>query len=149
MNVPKNDLLDIAADFATERLKLAGGGVLTLPIPLQTVLLLNGAQYRIDNGGFQYFFESDFDGNPPYSAFSDAYRRIGAFTAADCLDRAVAVFPFDQPHLSQDKRNEFLGSMEETNDFFGLDDRMLAEDKKIWQLLTQYVADHAGSFKPS
>jgi len=135
--------------FATERLKVAIGGVLTLPIPLQTVLLLHGAQYRIDNGGFQYFFENDFDGNPPYRAFSDAYRRIGAITAADCLDRAAALFPFDQPYLSQDKRNEFMDAMEETDDFSGLDDQMFAEDKKIWQCLTQYVVDHAGSFKPS
>ncbi len=142
------DLLDIAADFAFARLDLAGGDPLTLPMPLQTVVLLYAAQGRIDNGGFRYFFENDFGGNPPYQTFSDAHRRIGAVAAADCLDRAVAVFPFDQPHLSQDKRNEFMDSMEESDDFFGLDDQVCG-DEKIWQALTGYVVDHAGSFKPS
>lgn len=148
MDVAEKDLLDIAADFADERLKLAGGDLSTLPLPLQTVLLLYSTQGRIDNGGFRYFFENDFPSNPPYRAFSDAYRRIGAITAADCLDRAVAVFPFDQPHLSQDKRNEFMDSMEETDDFFGLDDKVCG-DKSIWQSLTRYVVDHSGYFKPS
>lgn len=144
----EKDLLDIAADFAFARLDLAGGDPLTLPLPLQTVVLLYAAQGRIDNGGFRYFFENDFSGNPPYQAFAEAYRRIGAITAADCLDQAVAVFTSDQPHLSQDKRNEFMDAMEESDDFFGLDDRACG-DKSIWQSLTQYVVDHGGSFKPS
>ena len=72
--------------------------------------------WAIDNGGFSYFFENDLPGNSKYSLFSDAYRRIGAERAADLLDLEVKLFPFDDPHLSQEKRNEYMDSLDESED---------------------------------
>jgi hypothetical protein len=37
--------------------------------PLQTCWAVENAQGIIDNGGLQYFFDSDWDGNSPYSFF--------------------------------------------------------------------------------
>src|SRR5580658_6853523 len=74
------------------------GGMQNLPIPLRTLILVHNAQGIIDNGGLQYFFESDFVEKPPYSLFVNAYRLIGATEAADALASAVQLFPFSNPH---------------------------------------------------
>jgi hypothetical protein len=79
-------LLDKVADDVYAEMEKVGGDPLRLPVVLQPVALLYTVQAMIDNGGFRYIFESDFPLNPPYSAFSDAYRKIGATTAADSLD---------------------------------------------------------------
>jgi hypothetical protein len=55
-------LLDKASDFTYAQLKLFGGDINRLAIPVQTVAVINSAQGVIDNGGLEYFFESDFDG---------------------------------------------------------------------------------------
>ena len=79
-----------------------------LPSPVRTVVLVHAAQGLIDNGGLQYFFESDFPGQPPYSVFVEAYRAIGANGEADALADAVNLFPFADPHRSRERRENFL-----------------------------------------
>jgi len=79
-----------------------------LDFPFQTVVVLYSAQGVIDNGGFRYFFESNFPVKPPYSMFSQAYKQIGATKAAENIDRAVEMFGIRNPHLNCKKRNEFL-----------------------------------------
>jgi hypothetical protein len=70
-------LLDKASEYAFAQLEDACGDVSLLPLPLQTVAVIYSAQGVIDNGGLEYFYESDFDGTPEYSFFVNAYRRIG------------------------------------------------------------------------
>ena len=79
-----------------------------LPPPVRTVVLVHAAQGLIDNGGLQYFFESDFPGKPPYSIFVDVYRTIGAKREAQALADAVELFPFENPHRFRARRDEFL-----------------------------------------
>ena len=69
-----------------------------LPRPRQVFAIIYSAQGIIDNGGFQYLFESDWPNNAPYTLFSDAYREIGARDVADWLDQAASMFPFCDPH---------------------------------------------------
>ncbi len=114
--------------------------------PHQTVLLIYSAQGIIDNGGFHYFFESDFPNNPPYTVFIDAYRRIGAQDAADALAAAVARFPFPQPHLDCEARNQFMidNSTEEEDVIEDLD--CVCGDDEIFTLLLDYILLHLTAF---
>jgi hypothetical protein len=99
----------------------------------------------------QYFFESDFPGKPPYSIFVDAYRTIGANSEAQALADAVKLFPFDNPHRYQERRDKFLarfldeGSHRPDSPFEPLTDK-LCGNKNVWRLLEAYVERHAGSF---
>jgi hypothetical protein len=102
---------------------------------------------KIDNGGFRYLFESDFPFHPPYSLFSDAYRKIGAFDAADRLDRAVRLFPFPSPETQQEARNAFMNSLHESAELFSLGDEVCGDDR-VWQLMEQYVKTNASVFAP-
>ena len=84
-----------------------------LPEPLLTAWAVEQAQGVIDNGGFQYFFENDWPDNPEYAVFIDAFRRIGAVEAADCIQDAVRMFPSSTPHLDCDMRREYMDFLRE------------------------------------
>jgi hypothetical protein len=71
------------------------------------VAILYSEQAIIDNGGFQYLFENDLPSQLPYLKVVEAYRRIGAHEAADRPQKAVAMFPFENPHLHQEYRLKF------------------------------------------
>lgn len=102
-------------------------------------------QAIVDNGGFQYLFENDFPLNPPYSKFAEAYRRIGSGQAAERLEKAVAMFPFKNPHLHQHKRLKFMETLEENSEFFEFGNEVCG-DEKVWRDLAQYVEKNATSF---
>src|SRR4026209_325238 len=67
-------------------------GISGISHPRRVFIRVYSAQPVIDNGGFVYFFENDWPGNPPYSSFSEAYREIGATDVADWIDRAARLF---------------------------------------------------------
>jgi hypothetical protein len=117
--------------------------------PIRTVVLVHAAQGIIDNGGLQYFFESDFSGQPPYSIFVSAYRAIGANEEADALANTVKLFPFPDPHRFQDQREKFmepfLDSDPQGNPFEPFEDK-LCGNRNVWRLLNEYVQHHATSF---
>ncbi len=117
-----------------------------LDFPYQTVVVLYSAQGIIDNGGFQYFFESDFQVKLPYSIFSQAYKRIGAFKAAENIDRAVEMFGFKNPHLNCKKRNKFLDNNNSRDSEFTKLGTEICGDEMIWDLLVGFVIKHSKSF---
>jgi hypothetical protein len=135
----KEKLLEKASDYCFEMLSKVNDDAQKLDIPFQTVVVVYTAQGVIDNGGFQYFFENDFPGSPPYSLFTESYKQIGAIKAADNIDRAVKMFGFKNPHLNQKKRNKFLDKNDsEDCEFIKLGDE-LCGDETIWDLLADFV----------
>lgn len=141
-----SDILDRASDIAFSHLDDAGGDLSKLSMAEQTVVLIYTAQALIDNGGFQYFFERDFPGRPPYSTFSIAYSRIGAKVAASNIEKAASLFPVANPHLCSEKRNKFLGTLDETSDLISLGDE-LCGDSSIWENLEKFVRENEAAFK--
>ena len=141
----QKSFLDQASDYAFSELARLGGDPAKLPIPVQTVAVIYSAQGIIDNGGFAYFFGQDFGFSPTYSFFSDAYRRIGALDAADCIDKAASMFPFENPHLLKERRNEFIDSLDESSEFTELGDRVCG-DETVWSLLEGYAHQHSEFF---
>jgi hypothetical protein len=137
-------LLDIASDYAFERLEDADGSLAKLPLPLQTVAVIYAAQGVIDNGGLEYFYEADYPNNPPYSLFVAAYRRIGANEAADCIAKTAAMFPFPNPHLYREKRDKFIES-KKSREFSKLSHRICG-DESVWEKLDLFVKEHRAAF---
>ena len=141
----EKSFLDRAADYAYKELDRLGGDPAKLDLPQQTVAILYSVQAIIDNGGFQYLFENSFPSNPPYSKFVEAYRRIGAHLPAERLEKAVAMFPFKNPHLHQNQRLSFMEALQEDNEFFELGDEVCG-DEKVWTDLEAYAKANAASF---
>lgn len=140
-------LLDKASEYAFARLEEACGDVSLLLLPLQTVAVIYSAQGVIDNGGLEYFYESDFNGTPEYSFFVTAYRRIGAESAAVCIEESAAMFPFGQPHLHRAKRQEWLDGVrnDESHTFVKLS-RKICGDQAVFLKLAEYVGANRDAF---
>jgi hypothetical protein len=147
---PKADF-DEAIHFAIDEAKRVGAPF-KLPEPVRTVYFVQGVQGIIDNGGLQYFFAWDWEGQPPYSIFIDAYRAIGAEAEADALAAAVASFPFADPHKHQDQRRKFMeqflrkvgGTIHRPDSPFELYD--ICGRKAVWHLLSEYISLHSAVF---
>ena len=135
-------------NHAIDRLQAAGGDLLALPIELQTLLLVESAQGIIDNGGLAYFYEADFPNNPPYVLFVEAYRRIGAHAAADCLEASALLFPFEDPQYFEPLRQLWLEKFSaEPGHAFARLAREIAADATVWDRLGEYVQRHREAFE--
>ena len=141
----EKSFLDRAAEYAYRELERVGGDPSKLDLPQQTVAILYSVQAIIDNGGFQYLFENDFPHDPDYSRFVEAYRRIGANSAAERLEKAVAMFPFENPHRYQDQRLSFMETLDEESEFFELGNEVCG-DERVWADLEAYAKTNAASF---
>jgi hypothetical protein len=137
------NLLDKAAKAVYRELELVGGDPLKLTPVLQPVAILYTVQAIVDNGGFRYLFENDY--SEPYPVFVTAYREIGANEAADRLQRAVALFPFENPHGNHEGRLKFMDSLDESHELFILGDQVCG-DERVWQLMEEYVRNHHEAF---
>ena len=139
------EYLEAPSNLAFARLEAANGDLSVLPVPLQTLVLIYSAQGVIDNGGFQYFFESDWPGSPSYSVFTNAYRAIGASQIAVAIDQATALFPFDEPHLKTELRVQFLESLPDDHPLNQLED-VACGNESVWLQLSEYVRQNAQVF---
>lgn len=143
-----SDKLDNLLDIAFEMLDDHDEDFTALPRSVATFLRVHGAQGVLDNGGYRYFFEKDWDGNPPFREFVDAYEEIGCRAQAAELARVVATFPFDEPHLHEELRNRYI------EEFFDEKSRCvepwgdaLCGDPEVWKRLTAYAEDHEIDFR--
>ena len=141
--MPEESLLDEAVEALYRDLDAVGGDPLQLSPEVQPIAILYSVQAIVDNGGFQYLFENQYP--HPYSVFAAAYRQIGATDAADKLERAVALFPFENPHSHREARLEFMDSLDESDELFLLGNEVCG-DERIWPLMEEYVKNRPESF---
>ena len=139
--------IDEPYDYAVSCLDAVGGDITALPVPLQTLLLVESAQGIIDNGGLAYFYEADFPNNPPYSDFVDAYRRIGAESAARCIEASSLMFPFEDPHFFAPLRELWLEKLraDQAQEFSRLNGEICG-DAVVWEKLADYVERYSDAF---
>jgi hypothetical protein len=143
-----NVFLDQAIEYSLARLKAQNGDIYGLQTALQTVVIVSAAQGVIDNGGLEYFYECDFNGAPPYSLFVEAYRRIGAESAAFCIERTTEMFDFKLPHLSEGERRRWLKKVKtnEDHEFVKLSHRICG-DVAVWEKLAEYATANRAAFQ--
>jgi len=122
-----------------------------MPHPRRVFAMIYSAQGTIDNGGFQYFFECDWPGRPPYTTFSDAYREIGATDVANWLDEAAAMFPFAEPHVHRSERVGYLREFCVKGDSpMGiLSGEAIDASARVFTRLAEYVRLNSEHFKRS
>lgn len=91
-------------------------------------MLLHAAQGIIDNGGFEYFFESPFEGNPDMEDFPRVFDAIGATASAAAVQEALT--RASRPDAGYDDLNQVLWRESERN----------------YALLEKYIKAHEGSY---
>ena len=116
--------------------------------PVRTFVTVYAVQPVIDNGGFQYVFERDWPGCPPYTEFSRAYRGIGATDVAQWLDAAAGLFPFPEPHLHRDARVTFLRAhcVKSDTPMGQLSWQAIEASDQVFARLAAYARAHPSSF---
>jgi Domain of unknown function (DUF4375) len=138
------DLINQAFEEAVALLNAEKNRIKNLPHEVVTFLRVYNAQGVIDNGGYCYFFENDWPEGPPYSEFVNSYNSIGCVDQAHELKRVVETFPFENPHLQCDRRNEFMEKNEESLvEIWG---DKLCGDEGVWQKLENYYIKHKNKF---
>lgn len=139
-----NDAIEAARTF----LPAVDENAALLPEPMRTVVIVSTAQGIIDNGGLEYFFESDFPHNPPYSLFVEAFRRIGADEVSTCIERCADMFPFPHPHLHEAKRQQWIDSIKdnEAHEFVRLSDKACG-DKVVYKKLAEFAERNRDAFE--
>ncbi len=142
------ELLDEVSDIAFDKLTEADDRMEGLEEPYKTVAIVYSAQGIIDNGGLQYFFESDWPNNPPYSIFADAYERIGRVEAAKALRDAAATFGIPNPERDVDARRAYIEANydEDAFEIRGWND-CICGDEQVWTDLASWVRKHP-AFNP-
>jgi hypothetical protein len=138
-----HDLLAEAHRAVIKCLESGGGDFSKLPQVMKTFLLVYSAQGILDNGALQYFFESDWPGQPAYAVFSEAYRRIGADDCAAAVDRAVESLALDHPELNAERRQQRMEELwnDGVQEFADLSGR-LCGDKSVLEKLSSFVENH-------
>ena len=137
------DFLERASDIAFKKLDEKGGNTFLLENPLKAIAIVYTAQGVIDNGGLEYFFESDFPDNPPYQLFIDAYCEIGANEEAEIIQNSLSFFSLPKPELDMEGRRRFLATLpsDYSHEFSQLSGK-LCGNSKIWTLLEEYAKNN-------
>ena len=145
------DIVELALETVYKNSEPDDWSAYELPRPLFVVWAIEKAQGTIDNGSFQYFFEMDWPGKPPYSIFIEAFREIGAIEAAECFEAAVNEFPFENPHLYCEKRCEHLdedgsSSMRKDSKIDQLGLKVMDLSDENYAKLAQYILKNKSYF---
>ncbi len=152
---PKKTAIDIDFDLCTQtysRIIEHYGEPLNaneLPESHQTVLLVEAARGIIGNGGFEYLFEGNFEGDPGFQLTLKAFERIGCDEATDALRKALALFPDGVPIVDVDARIEFYTSR--SGDIRGELDFQFWDASKVGQgditiKLAKYIRAHEADY---
>ena len=124
-------------------------GISSIPEPARTLIAIYTAQGIIGNGGFAYFFESDFQDNDSYQTIINSYKNIGLNEHANAIKSVLELFPDGIPHTNTKDREEFIykymsGDDEENySDIVVKAERIIFEDSEnVYELADKYVEKH-------
>ena len=116
----------------------------------RAVVLVWLASGIIGNGGFEYLFEADVNGDPGYRLTLAAFRAIECDIAADALADALAQFPNGDPPADLDERIDFYQGIP-TEPRLELNRRFWSADStgsdEIKNKLAQYIRAHKSEFE--
>lgn len=146
-SVVMTENIDKALKLAKIKVKKAGGNLNNVQRSVATFTMVYSAQGVIDNGGYRYFFESDWPNNPPYAKFVEAYSAIGCKKQSHDIDRVASTFPFENPHLNKRKRVKFIETNYDEDEFEvkGWGEK-LCGDKQVWEKLESYYLENINDF---
>ncbi len=100
----------------------------------------------IGNGGFQYLFEGDFNGDPGYRLTADAYKSIGAEESHAAFTAALALFPDSVlPTDSGERLRIFQSHPEETRN--QINSQFWNGDDDVRRLLATHIRSHESEIR--
>ncbi len=95
-----------------------------IPEPGRAVVVVISTKGVIDNGGFEFFMESDFPDGTPHGNMAESYRLLGINKAAEVIDEACRIvgdvvgLPYEHRKVRSDNNAKRLGELDAV--FFAL-----------------------------
>lgn len=80
----------------------------------RVIMLVWHSSGIIDNGGFEYLFSGDFDGDPGYRLTAEAYRTVRLTRGYEAFQEAFQLFPNGQMPKDVDERMEMYELADES-----------------------------------
>jgi hypothetical protein len=120
-----------------------------LPEIHQTVLLAWHSYGIIENGGFEYLFEGDFEGDPGFSLTCKAFENINCTKANEAFKEVLAIFPERSIIINIDSRRQFYDSYPDevknlvNSKFWSVGSN---GSNEIERLLAEYIRKNESSF---
>lgn len=115
-----------------------------IPSPFANVVLVDFTVGVVGNGGFNYLFEHQFQGDPQFLFVSAAFKDIGAHQAASIVDEVMSVFPNSVAPSDRTERLRIYRSSQTVSSEL---------DKKFWKCkdeieaaLSSYIRSKADAF---
>ncbi len=101
----------------------------TIPEPCGVLLLVYHTHGILNNGGFQYLLEGNYNDDPGFRRTRDAYRKIDAVTAVEAFQRVFSLFPDEVLPDDIDERLSILTDSFSTEDTF---EEQETPDSQYW-----------------
>lgn len=99
----------------------------------------------IDNGGFEYLFAGDFDGDPEFKLTAEAYQQVGLTRGYEAFQEAFSLFPEGKiPHDSEERIRQYTkvseSEREKINEKHWQDGWDRLREKKLAQYIRSRVS---------
>ena len=101
---------------------LKSKGISCVDEPYRTVIAIYSVQGILDNGGFEYLFESKFNDEMPIEVFQKSYENIGTDKMAKLLAKAY-------------------GKRDNLQELKLLNDEMFKLSDEVWQKLDDFIGN--------
>ncbi len=83
----------------------------------RVIMLVWHASGIIENGGFEYLFSGDFDGDPEFTITAEAFREAGLTRSYEAFQEAFKLFPNGVvPHDSEERISRYKMADEEVRE---------------------------------
>ncbi len=91
----------------------------------QVIMLVWHSSAVIDNGGFEYLFAGEFDGDPDFRLTAEAYKTAGLLRGYEAFQEAFALFPGGKvPSDAAERLQQYQAANRSARDRL---------DRKLWQ----------------
>jgi len=109
------------------------------------VTLVWHASGIIGNGGFEYLFEGEFNGDPGFIYTAAAFATIGARASYQALQRALACFGSDYP--SNTKSRNAIFERVPKSERESINHQFWDDDANMRAALARYIREHRITFR--
>ena len=113
-------MISIDEVFIKYKNMLDNKGIVSVDEPFRTIIAIYSVQGILDNGGFEYLFESKFNDVMPIEIFQQSYKNIQADSMEKLLSKAY------------EKRSD-------SRELSILDDEMFKLSDDIWKRLEEFA----------
>lgn len=112
----------------------------------RVVALVWQASGIIGNGGFEYLFSYDFEGDLDYGITFQTFKTLGLTRSVEAIEQAKAVFPDGQVPKDREERSRLYLSATTQETRMEVSSGVWDDDETREKLLAQYIRDNIDAF---